>query len=166
MQRVCPKCGWKVFGFNVQKIQFCPSCGVRFTSEIKVPIGWPSMIFLVCPGIVTLLIAMPSGSNHALRLGIGCGVAIALVFSILIGLRSKGRTERIWAIFIAFMAGVLSDSYDKLEKWASASNPFFTQLSPTQISPDLLSLIPFAALVAILYLTGRGTIMGGGKKTR
>jgi putative OPT family oligopeptide transporter len=62
-------------------------------------------------------------------------------------------------IIIAFMAGVLSDIYDKLERWASANNPFFTRLSPTQISPDLLALIPFAVLVVILYLTGREIIM-------
>jgi hypothetical protein len=66
-------------------------------------------------------------------------------------------------IAIAFMAGVLSDLYDKLDKWATASNPFYAQLTPTQISPDLLALIPFAAMVAILYLTGRGRILAGRK---
>jgi len=64
-------------------------------------------------------------------------------------------------IIIAFMAGVLSDVYDYFDKWASANNPFYTQLSPTQISPDLLALIPFAVLVVILYLTGREVIMKG-----
>jgi putative OPT family oligopeptide transporter len=68
-------------------------------------------------------------------------------------------------IIIAFMAGVLSDSYDKLEKWASANNPFFAQLTPAQISPDFLSLIPFALLVVILYLTGREMIMSGRKRS-
>jgi putative OPT family oligopeptide transporter len=65
---------------------------------------------------------------------------------------------------IAFMAGVLSGTYDALEKWATAHNPFYAQISPTQISPDLLSLIPFAIMVALLYLTGRETILGGPKK--
>lgn len=68
-------------------------------------------------------------------------------------------------IIIAFMAGALSDVYDRLEKWASANNPFYTQLTPTQISPDLLALVPFAVLVVILYLTGRGVIMKGKAST-
>jgi hypothetical protein len=66
-------------------------------------------------------------------------------------------------IAIAFMAGVLSDLYDKLQKWASAHNPFYADLTPTQISSDLLSLIPFGIMVAILYLTGRGKILAGRK---
>ena len=61
-------------------------------------------------------------------------------------------------IVIAIMAGIpaLSDIYDRLDKWATAHNPFYVQLTPGQISPDLLSLIPFAVLVLILYLTARG----------
>ncbi|MDB6133332.1 MAG: oligopeptide transporter protein [Verrucomicrobiales bacterium] len=66
-------------------------------------------------------------------------------------------------IAIAFMAGVLSETYDKLDKWASAHNPFYAQLTPTQISPDILALIPFAIMVGILYLTGRGRILAGPK---
>jgi putative OPT family oligopeptide transporter len=62
-------------------------------------------------------------------------------------------------IAIAFMAGVLSDLYDKLQKWASVNNPFYADLTPTQISSDLLSLIPFGIMVAILYLTGRGKLL-------
>ena len=69
-------------------------------------------------------------------------------------------------IAIAFMAGVLSDLYDKLEKWAAASNPLYAQLTPTQISPDLLALLPFAIMVVILYLTGRGRILAGRKPLR
>ena len=42
-------------------------------------------------------------------------------------------------IVIAFMAGILSDSYNALGKWAAAHNPFYAQLSPSQISPDLLA---------------------------
>ncbi len=67
-------------------------------------------------------------------------------------------------IVIAFMAGGLSDLYDKLEKWASASNPFYAQLTPTQVSPDLLALIPFAVMVLILYLTGRERILTGPRR--
>jgi putative OPT family oligopeptide transporter len=66
-------------------------------------------------------------------------------------------------IGIAFMAGVLSELYDKLDKWATASNPFYERLTSTQISPDLLALIPFAIMVIILYLTGREKILAGRK---
>jgi len=62
-------------------------------------------------------------------------------------------------IVIAFMAGILNDYYDQLDKWATAHNPFYAQLTPSQVSPDLLALIPFAAMIAILYLTGRGKIL-------
>jgi len=64
-------------------------------------------------------------------------------------------------IVIAFLAGGFSDLYDRLNKWAAASNPFYAQLTPTQISPDLLALIPFAIIVMILYLTGRKKILAG-----
>jgi putative OPT family oligopeptide transporter len=64
-------------------------------------------------------------------------------------------------IVIAFMAGAASDLYDQIDKWATAHNPLYAQLTPTQISPDLLSLIPFAAIVLVLYLTGRGRILAG-----
>ena len=67
-------------------------------------------------------------------------------------------------IVIAIMAGALSDVYDLLDKWALKHNPFYTQLTPAQMSPDLLALIPFAVLVVILYLTGREIILQG-KKT-
>jgi hypothetical protein len=67
-------------------------------------------------------------------------------------------------IVIAIMAGALSDTYDKFDKWAQANNPFYTSLTPGQISPDLLALIPFAALVAILYLAGRELILSGKPK--
>ena len=69
-------------------------------------------------------------------------------------------------IVIAFMAGMLSETYDKLEKWASAGNPFYARLTPAQISPDLLALIPFAAMVVILYLAGRGKILAGRRHLR
>jgi len=67
-------------------------------------------------------------------------------------------------IFIAIMAGALSDTYDKFDKWAQANNPFYTSLTPTQIPPDLLALIPFTALVVILYLAGRELILRGKPK--
>ncbi len=62
-------------------------------------------------------------------------------------------------IIIAFMAGVLSEVNRKIEDWATANNPFFH--GPYA---DLLSLIPFAVLVILLYLTGREFILSGRKK--
>jgi hypothetical protein len=66
-------------------------------------------------------------------------------------------------IAIAFMAGVLSELYDQLDKWAGTHNPFYADLSPSQVSSDLLSLIPFGVMVLLLYLTGRGRILSGKK---
>ena len=57
------------------------------------------------------------------------------------------------------MAGILSDVYAALNQWATTHNPFYAQLTPSQISPDLLALIPFAVLIVILYLTGRGRML-------
>jgi hypothetical protein len=67
-------------------------------------------------------------------------------------------------IFIAFMAEMLSKQYNNLEHWAKTHNPFFHQLNPAHPSADLLSLIPFAIIVTILYLTGRGKILAGRKR--
>lgn len=57
-------------------------------------------------------------------------------------------------IVIAFLAGVLTDTNDAIAKWATASNPFFNGESA-----NLLSLLPFAALIVLLYLTGREKIL-------
>jgi len=67
-------------------------------------------------------------------------------------------------IVIAIMALSLSGLYDWLDKWATRNNPFYAPLTQTQISPDLLSLLPFAALVLLLYLAGRGAILSGRKR--
>jgi hypothetical protein len=53
-------------------------------------------------------------------------------------------------IAIAFMAGVLENTTQRLTDWSEAFNPFFN--GPYS---DALSLIPFAILVVVLYLTGR-----------
>jgi putative OPT family oligopeptide transporter len=66
-------------------------------------------------------------------------------------------------IIVAILAAQFSGFNDKLAKWAEANNPFAAQLTPAQISPDVLALLPFAALVVILYLAGRGAILGGKK---
>ena len=53
-------------------------------------------------------------------------------------------------ILIAFSAGVLTDFDKAVTDWATKSNPFFE--GP---NADLLSLLPFALLVAFLYWTAR-----------
>jgi putative OPT family oligopeptide transporter len=55
-------------------------------------------------------------------------------------------------IVIAFMAGVLSETDDKITKWAEASNPFYAGANA-----DWLALIPFAALTLLLFWVGRGS---------
>jgi len=60
-------------------------------------------------------------------------------------------------IFIAYMAARLADVTDHLTKWSEANNPFFD--GPTHHYADLLSLIPFAILTVILYLTGREVLL-------
>jgi putative OPT family oligopeptide transporter len=53
-------------------------------------------------------------------------------------------------ILIAFMAGVFGNTDAKLAKWSEQNNPLFN--GPNS---DLLSLLPFALLVLVLYLAGR-----------
>ena len=53
-------------------------------------------------------------------------------------------------IIIAITAGVLTDFDTTLTKWAEAANPFFAGASS-----DLLSLIPYAGIVLLLYWVGR-----------
>jgi uncharacterized oligopeptide transporter (OPT) family protein len=57
-------------------------------------------------------------------------------------------------ILIAFMAGVLSDVTSRLTDWSSANNPFFGGAYA-----DLLSLVPFAALVLFLGLVAHERVM-------
>ncbi len=59
-------------------------------------------------------------------------------------------------IIIAFMAGVLEGLDRTLTHWAQTHNPFFA--GP---SSDLLALIPFAGLIALLYIAGRGISRDG-----
>ena len=58
-------------------------------------------------------------------------------------------------ILIAFMAGVLSSTDKSITTWATTRNPFFG--GP---HADLLSLVPFVALIVLLYLAGREKILG------
>lgn len=53
-------------------------------------------------------------------------------------------------IIIAITAGVMTNFDSMMAKWAEASNPFFA--GP---SADLLSLIPYAAIVLLLYWVAR-----------
>ncbi len=57
-------------------------------------------------------------------------------------------------IVIAFMAGVLSDFTGRITTWAAANNPFFE--GP---NANLLSLVPFAALVVLLLLVSREVLL-------
>ena len=53
-------------------------------------------------------------------------------------------------ILIAFMAGITADFTERITTWSTLNNPFFE--GPRA---DLLSMIPFALLVVLLYLVGR-----------
>jgi putative OPT family oligopeptide transporter len=57
-------------------------------------------------------------------------------------------------ILIAFMAGLLNNVDATLQRWAVANNPFFN--GPYA---DVLALGPFAVLVLLLWLVGRGSLM-------
>jgi hypothetical protein len=52
-------------------------------------------------------------------------------------------------ILIAFVAGVMSDTQASIDSWAAAHNPFFAGEHA-----DLLSLVPFALIAALLYWVG------------
>jgi putative OPT family oligopeptide transporter len=61
-------------------------------------------------------------------------------------------------IIIAFMAGVLGNVDRSLTDWATAHNPFFGGGGA-----NLLSMIPFAVLVILLYFVGREMLLGNKK---
>jgi uncharacterized oligopeptide transporter (OPT) family protein len=58
-------------------------------------------------------------------------------------------------ILIAFLAGVLGDFDAAVGRWAEKHNPLFE--GPYA---DVLSLLPFAAITALLYLVARGRLLG------
>jgi uncharacterized oligopeptide transporter (OPT) family protein len=64
-------------------------------------------------------------------------------------------------ILIAFMAGVTADFNDRITTWSTAANPFFE--GP---NADVLSLIPFALLILLLYLVARELILAPRGATR
>ena len=57
-------------------------------------------------------------------------------------------------IVIAFMAGALGDTNRSLEAWAHAHNPFFHGSNS-----DLLSMLPFIALMVLLLAVGREMLL-------
>jgi putative OPT family oligopeptide transporter len=57
-------------------------------------------------------------------------------------------------ILIAFMAGIMGDLTERITKWSTLNNPLFA--GPRS---DLLSMIPFVLLIALLYLVGREAIL-------
>jgi putative OPT family oligopeptide transporter len=69
-------------------------------------------------------------------------------------------------IIFAFVAGLpaLESIVPSIAAWSEANNPFFTgiNLGAFTLPGDILSLIPFALLVALLYLTGRERLFARG----
>ena len=63
------------------------------------------------------------------------------------------------AVFIAFFAGLWKERSDLIEHWSRTNNPFF--VGPWS---NLLSLIPFAVLVVVLYLVGREKLLAPKRK--
>lgn len=62
-------------------------------------------------------------------------------------------------IVIAFMAGVLTQTTKGIKEWSETYNPFMDREYG-----DLLSLIPFIALVILLYLVGRESLLAPKKR--
>ncbi len=63
-------------------------------------------------------------------------------------------------VIFAFLAIPWKERLDGWEKWASAHNPFFD--GP---SADVLAMLPFIALSALLYLVGRDALFASKKRT-
>jgi putative OPT family oligopeptide transporter len=56
-------------------------------------------------------------------------------------------------ILIAFFAGVLTGAQTRIESWATAHNPFYGGSHA-----ELLSMLPFAAIAALRYRAGSGSV--------
>jgi putative OPT family oligopeptide transporter len=63
-------------------------------------------------------------------------------------------------IGIAFLAGVLGDVQSRIDAWSLENNPFYNG-----DHADLLSMAPFAAITAMLYLAGREKLWAGKRRT-
>ena len=64
-------------------------------------------------------------------------------------------------VVFAFLNIPLKDTFDAIEKWATAHNPFFE--GPYS---DLLAMIPFAVLCVLLYLVGRDLLLTRRKQAK
>ena len=60
-------------------------------------------------------------------------------------------------ILVAFSAEFLSGTVRSFEEWSEKFNPFY--------SSNLMAILPFLGLAIVLYLVGRGTILGGNGKS-
>lgn len=58
------------------------------------------------------------------------------------------------AVFIAFFAGLWKDKNEQIMEWSRLNNPFFAG-----DWSDLLSMLPFVAIMIILYLVGREKLL-------
>jgi uncharacterized oligopeptide transporter (OPT) family protein len=58
-------------------------------------------------------------------------------------------------IIIAITAGVLTDFDTRMTAWAEAANPFFAG-----VSSDAMSILPYAAIIVLLYWVGREKSQG------
>jgi hypothetical protein len=68
-------------------------------------------------------------------------------------------------IAIAFMAGVLTKTTQGFEKWSLLHNPLFDEAKHPKPYADLLSMLPFALLVMLLYMAGREMILAARKNS-
>jgi putative OPT family oligopeptide transporter len=67
-------------------------------------------------------------------------------------------------VIFAFMNIPLKDSLERIEKWATANNPFFEkgiQIGSRTISADFLAMLPFLVLMILLYVVGRERWLAG-----
>ena len=71
-------------------------------------------------------------------------------------------------IAIAYMAAATADFSDAVDKWSTDHNPFYStaawnawgpQVAEGSSRSDLLTLLPFLALIVFLYLVGRETLL-------
>ncbi len=69
-------------------------------------------------------------------------------------------------ILIAFMSGVLLKLTNSIERWSSAHNPFYSSEAWNGAWADGLALIPFLAIMLLLFLVGREKLMAGGRSAR
>jgi hypothetical protein len=67
-------------------------------------------------------------------------------------------------IVIAFMGGLLVQTTTLIQKWSTNHNPFYSQADWNAGRANLLSLVPFALLIALLYLVGRERLLAATRR--